>query len=100
MRTGGELVAKRFRIRGLKGRDQYVIVDDECVMVTFPDNHQANANYQATATCLTRLISVAIQNGIDMKIIKKQLRESSIQKGDTPSVILEAIEKYEDNHRN
>lgn len=86
---------KRFDIKGLKGRSQYVIVDDQGIMVTFPDNKEENWQYQATATALTRIISVAQQAGICMEGIKKQLAESSMQKGDTPAILLEAIEKYE-----
>lgn len=87
--------SKRFKIKGLKGRDQYVIVDNQGVMITFPDNKMDNWNYQATATALTRVVSVALQAGVCIEGIKKQLHESSMQKHDTPYVILEAIEKYE-----
>lgn len=86
---------KRFRIDGIKGRDQYVIVDTDGIMVTFPDNRQENWNYMATATALTRVISVALQAGVDMEGVKKQLSESTMQEGDTPSVLLTAIEKYQ-----
>ena len=86
---------KRMRLKGLKGRDQYVIVDEYGIMITFPDNKMENWNYQATATALTRLISIAQQGGICLEGIKKQLLESSMQKHDTPYILLEAIEKYE-----
>jgi hypothetical protein len=99
MKNGGVVVGKRFEIIGLKGRSQYVIVDEEGVMVTFPDNERENWNYQATATALTRMISLAQRAGVEMKFIKKQLKESSMQKRDTPAVILEAIEKFENIRR-
>lgn len=86
---------KRFRLNGLRNRDQYIVVDDEGVMVSFPDNAQENWNYQATATSLTRMISIAIRAGVGTEIIKKQLRESSMQARDTPDLILTAIERYE-----
>ncbi len=87
--------AKRFEIKGLSGRSQYVIIDNQGIMITFPDNLQKNHNYQATATALSRIISIAQQAGIGMNGIKKQLEESSMQKHDTPYVLLEAINKYE-----
>lgn len=86
---------KRYRIKGLKNRDQYVIIDDQGIMITFPDNKEENLNYQATATALTRIMSIAQQAGISMGGIKKQLEESSMQKHDTPYILLEAIKKYE-----
>lgn len=85
----------RFKIDGLDNRSQYIIVDTNGLMVTFPDNHMENWNYQSTATALTRIISIALQAGIEMEGIKKQLKESSMKEGDTPDVLLTAINKYE-----
>ena len=86
---------KRHEIRGLKGRDHYILIDDEpCVMITFPDNNPENWNYQSTATALARIISVAMQHGVPCDMVKKQLKESSMQEKDTPSVLLEAMEKH------
>lgn len=86
---------KRYELMGLNERSQYILIDDEGVVITFPDNKFANKNYQATATALTRTISVCLRAGVNREIIKKQLRESSYQKGDTPDILLTAIEKFE-----
>lgn len=86
---------KRFDIKGLGGRDQYVLVDDIGLMVTFPDNLPENWNYQSTATALARMISIAIEAGVGIEQIKKQLRDSSMQENDTPHVLLQAMEKYD-----
>jgi hypothetical protein len=85
---------KRYRIRGLKGRDHYVIIDDEGIMVTFPDNDIRNYAYHAAATALARMVSVSMQAGLGMAIIEKQLTESSMQEYDLPHVLLQAIKRY------
>jgi hypothetical protein len=87
---------ERYDIMGLAGRRQYIIADGDGVMITFPDNDPKHWNYQATATALARMTSIAIQAKIDINKIKKQLKESSIQEGDTPHIILQAVQKYED----
>jgi len=86
---------KRFKLSGIMNRDQYIIVDEDGIMITFPNNKIKNWNYMATATALTRVISVALQAGVDVEGLKKQLKESTMQKGDTPDVLLTAIKKYQ-----
>jgi len=90
---------KRYRIRGLKGRDHYVIIDDEGIMVTFPDNLVENYPYYAAATALARMVSVSAQAGLGMAIIEKQLSESSMQNNDLPHVLLQAIKKYKEDKK-
>lgn len=87
---------KRYRKEGLKQRDQYIIVDEEGIMITFPDNRPQNWNYMATATALTRIISVCMQAGVDIEGIKKQLKESTMQKGDTPDILFASITEYQE----
>ena len=87
---------KRFKIHGIQNRDQYVLVDEDGLMITFPNNKIRNWNYMATATALTRVISIALQAGVDIEGIKKQLKESTMQKGDTPYILLNAIEQYQE----
>jgi len=88
---------KRFTMKGLGGTSQYIIIDTDGIMITFPNNKHKNWNYQATATALTRVISIALQGGIDIEGIKKQLKESVMQDNDTPHILLKAIKKYENS---
>lgn len=94
LNENGPWEGERYDLKGLKGRDQYVLIDDEGMMISFPDNKHENWNYQSTATALTRMISIAIRFGVKYEVIMKQLRDSSMQKGDTPDLLLQAIEKY------
>lgn len=94
MNCGESIDCRRYRIHGLKGRDHYVIIDDEGIMVTFPDNNIENYPYQAAATALARMVSVSAQAGLGMAIIEKQLSESSMQNNDLPHVLLQAIKRY------
>lgn len=87
---------KRIELTDINGRKQYFMIDTDGIIVTFPDNERQNWNYQATATALTRMISIIMTGNATMKSVKKQLRESSKQKGDTPDLTLQTIERYEE----
>lgn len=91
----GPFEGERYSIMGLEGRKQYIIVDNNGMIITFPDNDRKNWQYQATATALARMVSIAMEARVPIDRIKKQLRESSIQLGDTPDILLLALEKYE-----
>jgi hypothetical protein len=97
MEYGEPINCKRYRIHGLKGRDHYVIIDDESIIVTFPNNLVENYPYQAAATALSRMVSVSLRAGLGTAIIEKQLSESSMQNNDLPHVLLLAIKRYKED---
>lgn len=86
------------RIRQIdrKGRSLYVVVSDFEVICSIPSDARDSNDLLSASTALTRVISVALQGGINMGIIKKQLRESSKNKNDLPDLIHRSIEKFEE----
>jgi hypothetical protein len=82
----------------------YIIISDKEIICSVPPDGDQYLN--AVLTSLTRCVSVMLQDGIPLERVKKQLHHSSIIKGDIPSLLLEAINEYQDyqntgkTHRN
>lgn len=87
--------AVRIRMGTRDGRFFYVVISDKEIICSTPANADPEGDFLATLTALTRTMSVALQHNVSWSTIKKQLRESSIVKGDIPDVILRAVKKWE-----
>lgn len=89
---------KRIAIEGAKGRQHYFYISKDEIVVFLPDNFTLDPlhqNHYATTTALTRVMSMALRHGVGFDVLKKQLSRSSLTKGDSPDMILKAIEKWE-----
>ena len=89
-------VKSGIRYRASYGKDDnvYVTVFDREIICSALIDQEANA----ILTCLTRVISVALQNGVTLETIKKQLKASTLSSRDIPAILLDAIEEWEKNN--
>lgn len=86
----------RFSQKDRKNRSFYTIVGEKEVICSIPSDARNSNDLLAVLTALTRMISIALQNGVDREVIKKQLRESCVSKGDLPDLILRSITRWEE----
>lgn len=85
----------RIKQKDRKGRGFYVTIGEEEIITSVPSDARDSNDLLATSTALTRVMSLALQNGVSWKKIKKQLKESSINKKDLPDLILKSVETWE-----
>ena len=106
-----ELEAKRYRTQDRDNNHWYIIVSEygdmpvEVFTSTAGDNDHGLQPSIANLTALTRLISLMLRHvflgeRITIDKIKKQLKRSSRQKNDLPSMVLHVLDKYEDKSQN
>lgn len=93
--TNNVVKCKRIANTDRKGRSFYVVVSEEEVICSVPSGASGSNDLLAVLTALTRMISVALQNGVTMGVIKRQLKHSCVTKGDLPDLILRSIETWE-----
>lgn len=79
-----------YKYRG--DRSFYIVVSEKEIMASVPPG---STYLNAVLTALTRMTSIALQEGIPRERVKKQLAASSIQKGDLPDLILRSMEEWE-----
>ena len=78
-----------------RGRNFHRSIGEEELMCFMPDEAAENNDLKAVLTALTRISSIALQFGVSITEIKKQLECSSISRGDIPDLILKSIVEWE-----